>query len=698
MPKARILVVEDEVIIALDIQRTLTKMGYDVPEFVTSAESALERIAAVQPNLVLMDIHLNGAVDGIAAADEIRWRDHLPVVFLTAHSDEATLKRAKIAEPYGYVLKPFEERELQIAIDIALYRHSAEMKLRQMERWLSTTLKSLGDGVIAVSTHGNITFMNRMAEVLTGWPQHEALGRPLEEVLRLFYQAADTTVDNLLERVQTNGLVIDLSPGTTLINREGEPVPIETSAAPIRDESEREIGVVIVFRELNARQYVEGRLRHLSAHDALTGLPNEILLGDRLSMAFEHAKRYPDYSFALLIVDLDHFRLINGSHGEAFGDLVLSAVAQRLRESLRSVDTLSRSGADEFAILLHHIGDLADVVHITRRILRKITDAIIIDGQEVFLSASIGIVLSDPRYQRTEDMLHDAAFALHQAKTQESGHFRVFNTAQHQYAMRLKQLEAGLSQAVERREFRIFYQPIVTLADGALCGFETLLYWQYSEHSLLPPGDFLPLAEKTGILIEISEWILGEACRRLQSWQQLAPANAALSIAVNLSPMQFLHPSLKDHLSQALAASGLEARHLCLEIPEEVAAADPLVSAHILAELGELGVRLHLDDFNAACPALDILENPSIHNVKIDRSVVRSITGTAGGKSAIVRSILSLANELGKQVSADGIETAEQAERLLSWGCRFGQGNHYGKPLTAEDVERVFTSGAGFTG
>jgi diguanylate cyclase (GGDEF)-like protein/PAS domain S-box-containing protein len=694
MPKERILVVEDEVIIAVDIQRTLIKMGYEVPEFVTSAETALERIATLQPDLVLMDIHLSGEMDGIAAADEIRQRDRLPVVFLTAHSDEATLSRAKITEPYGYVLKPFEERELQIAIEIALYRHKSEMKLGQMERWLGTTLKSLGDGVIATNTAGTITFMNRMAEVLTGWSQPEALGQPFGEVLRVIRTATRTGTGNLVERVLATGVIIDLSPDTALINREGLDVPIDKSAAPIHDESGKAIGVVIVFRELTARKYVEEKLRFFAAHDVLTGLPNEILLADRLSMAFERAKRYPDYAFALLFIDLDRFRIINDSHGDVFGDLVLAAVAQRLRENLPEVDTLARVGGDEFVIILDRIEDLLDAIHAANRIQRQMTDAIIIDGKEVLISASIGIVLSEPRYQRIEDIMHDGAFALRQAKAQESGHLRVFNTTQHELAMRLLQFETDLNQAIERKEFHIFYQPIVSLASGGLHGFEALLRWYHLEHGLLTPPDFLALAEKTGILVKISEWILKESCRQLRAWQQRAPANAALSVAVNLSQTQFLHSNLRDHLTQALTASGLEARYLCLEISGEVIAADPPNSARILAELAELGVQLHLDDFGAGHASSTMLQNQPIHIVKIDRSAVQPITDTASKKSAIVRAILSLANELEYKVIAEGIETAEQAERLLAWGCQYGQGYHFAEPLPADDVERLFMSGA----
>jgi len=688
MSNVRIMVVEDEVIIAQDIQRTLIKLGYDVPLFVTSAEVALEQVSVLRPDLVLMDIHLNGDMDGIAAAEEIRRRDRLPVVFLTAHSDEATLSRAKITEPYGYVLKPFEERELQIAVDIALYRHRSEFRLKQMERWLSTTLMSIGDGVIATDMDGAITFMNRVAEVLTGWPQAEARGRPFTEVLRLVDMKTRNGVDSLVERVLDDNLIIELEPDTVLITREGRDIPVDDSAAPIRDDDDNVTGVVIIFRDITARKSVEEKLRHLAAHDPLTGLPNRALFADRLAIAFELAKRHPEYRFAVLYIDLDRFKIINDSLGHLFGDQVLITAAQRLGEHLRGEDTLARLGGDEFVILLSCINDILDAIHVAHRILKKMAKAITVDDVDVFTSASIGIALNAPRYERPEEILRDADAALNQAKSEGRGRFSVFDTALHQRALQLLQLETDLRRAVERKEFQLYYQPIVSLASGGLHGFETLLRWQHPERGLLAPADFLALAEETGLLARISEWVLKESCRQLKAWQKQT-ANAALTVAVNLSQSQFLYPSLQDLVTRALASSGLEARCLCLEVSEEVIA-DHATAARILAELDALGVQLHLDDFGTGYSSLNMLHHPPIDVVKIDRSFVQPITDTASEKSAIVRAILSLAGELGKEVVAEGIETAEQAERLLAWGCQYGQGYYFAKALTPEDVEKLF--------
>lgn len=690
MSKARIMVVEDEVIIAQDIQSTLIKLGYDVPLFVTSGESALDQIGVVKPDLVLMDIHLSGEIDGVATADKIRRNSRLPVVFLTAHSDEATLRRARITEPFGYVLKPFEERELQIAVDIALYRHKVEFQLKQMERWLTTTLKSIGDGVIATDTKGTITFMNRMAEALTGWLQSEAVGRPFTEVLHLVHVRTRENVESLVERVLAENLIIEMGPDTVLITRDGQDVPVDDSAAPITDDDgENVIGVVIVFRDITTRKCVEDQLRYLSAHDALTGLPNRTLFVDRLAIAFELARRHSDYQFAVLFIDLDRFKIINDSLGHLFGDQVLITAAKRLGEDLRGEDTLARLGGDEFVILLSCINGLLDAIHFAKRIMNKMTTAVSVDGIDVFTSASIGIALNGERYERPEDILRDADTALYQAKTEGRGRFSVFDTALHQRALQLLQLETELRRAIERKEFRIYYQPIVSLANGCLHGFEALLRWQHPERGLLTPADFLALSEEAGLLVRISEWILKESCQQLRTWQKQASENMALTVAVNLSQTQFLQPILQDQVSRALASSGLEARCLCLEVSEEVIA-DQATAARILEELDVLGVQLHLDDFGTGYSSLNMLQHPPIDVVKIDRSFVAPIIDAASEKSAIVRSILSLAGELGKKVVAEGIETAEQAERLLAWGCQYGQGYHFAEPLTVEEVERLF--------
>jgi diguanylate cyclase (GGDEF)-like protein/PAS domain S-box-containing protein len=680
MAKGRILVVEDEVIIARDIQRTLVRIGYEVPALAVSGEDALTQVASLRPDLVLMDIQLSGELDGIATADRIRTRDALPVVFLTAHSDEATLRRAHITEPYGYVLKPFEERELEIAVDIALYRHTIETKLRNVERWLTTTLRSIGDAVIATDRAGTITFINHVAETITGWSPNEAIGRPFGQVLRLVQEETRAPVESLVERVLRDEVVIELAPNTVLIARDGAELPVDDSAAPIRDESGAITGVVIIFRDITARKQVERQLRHLALHDPLTGLPNRALLMDRLALAFEHTRRYPDHRYAVLYLDLDRFKVINDSLGHLAGDQLLVGVARRLSEDLRAVDTIARLGGDEFAILINGIVDTRDALHIAERILQSMSLPMQLGGHEIHTTVSIGIALSAPGHERSEDILRDADTALYRAKGQGKARYSVFDAELHQRALDMLRLEIDLRRAIERDEFRLYYQPIYALADGRLSGFEALIRWQHPERGLLAPDLFLPLAEEAGLLLPIERWVLRRACEQLREWQGGPAASTPLTMSVNLSNTLFVQPNVAQQVAQILAETGVEPGWLCLEITETVIARQD-TTARTLAELDVLGAQLHIDDFGTGYSSLSKLHRTPIDVLKIDRAFVRRLEGPQGEEHALVRTILLLARELGMAVVAEGVETAEQAALLRSMACDYGQGYWFAKPL-----------------
>lgn len=685
MTKARIVVVEDEIVVARDLQHTLVRLGYEVPATAASGQEALERVAAAQPDLVLMDIHLSGPIDGIEAAEQIRQRHGLPVVFLTAHSDEATFRRAQITEPYGYVLKPFEERELEIAIGMALYRHQVEAKLHSMERWLATTLRSIGDAVIATGIDGLVTLMNPMAETLTGWGQAEALGRPLDEVLRLVHDGDRAPLASLMERLRREDMLIEIGPQTLLLARDGSALPVDHSAAPIRDQAGQVTGFVIVFRDISDRKQLEDQLRHSALHDALTGLANRALLMDRLAYAFEHARRHPAHLFALLYIDLDGFKAINDRLGHLFGDQALVSVARRLEASVRGHDTLARLGGDEFVVLLDEIDGARVALHVAERIQRGLTAAIQLDGHEIVAGASIGIAVYGPSYGQVEDILRDADAALYRAKALGKGRYVLFDAGLHQDAVALLQLETDLRRAVERQEFRVHYQPIVSLVSGQVRGFEALLRWQHPERGLLLPADFLELAEETGQLALIGRWALEQACRQTKAWQAAAPAGALLCLSVNLSPKQFSQPGLVDQVASALAETGLEPARLCLEITEAVIT-EGAAGLETLRRLDELGVQLHVDDFGAGCLPLGLLHRLPLDALKIDRQFTLGLNGPGGEARAIVRTIVLLARELGLAVVAQGIETAEQADYLKSLACEFGQGFLFGKALAADEV------------
>jgi diguanylate cyclase (GGDEF)-like protein/PAS domain S-box-containing protein len=674
--KARIFVVEDEMIVARDLQRTLIRLGYEVTGLAASGEEALARVAAQPPDLVLMDIHLAGEMDGIAAAQQIHLRHSLPVVFLTAHSDEATFQRAQITEPYGYITKPFEERELEIALGIALYRHRVEAKLSQMERWLSTTLRSIGDAVVATDLAGTITLMNQQAETLTGWGLSEARGLPLNEVLRLVHTADHAPVANLVERVLRENMVIELGPNTLLVARDGSERPVDNSAAPIRDGAGSVSGFVIVFRDITARQQAEEQLRYSAVHDPLTGLANRALMLDRLEHAFERARRHPEHHFAVLYLDLDGFKAINDSLGHLVGDQVLIGVARRLEGSLRGEDAVARMGGDEFVILLESIDDLRGAAHVAARIQQNMSGVMHVEGHALQVGISVGIALHGASYAHAADLLRDADAALYRAKAMRKGQLALSGIEQHEDTLRLLELEGELRHAASAGEFRVFYQPIVALDAGPAGGqpgarpphgLEALLRWRHPQRGLLLPAEFLDLMEETGQLVEVGGWVLGQACRQAAAWQAAAPA---LPVSVNLSLQQFRQPDLVERVAEALAAAGLAPGGLCLDIPE-LALAKQDGALDTLVRLRALGVRLHLDDFGRGLTSLSLLHQAPLDALKI---------GPAAVEAGLAGTTLLLAHALGFQVIAKGIETPAQAGALRALGCQLGQGFLFGAP------------------
>ncbi len=678
------MVVEDEVIVARDLERTLVRLGYEAAGSAASGEEALERVAGLRPDLVVMDIHLAGELDGIATAEQMRLRHGLPVVYLTAHSDEATFHRAQITEPYGYVLKPFEERELEIAVDIALYRHRVETKLAQMERWLATTLHSIGDAVIATDLAGTVTFMNGQAEVLTGWSQAESRGLQLEDVLHLAQAVDRAPLRHLVERVLREDMVIDLGPNTLLLARDGRELPVDNSAAPIRDSAGSVSGFVIVLRDASAHKQTEDQLRFSAVHDPLTGLANRALLMDRLWHAFEHARRRADHFFAVLYLDLDDFKSINDRLGHLVGDQVLIGVARRLEDSLRGEDTVARLGGDEFVLLLDAIPDVRHAAHVAARIQQQMAAPMHMEGHEVTVGVSIGIALNGPNHLQAEDVLRDADLALYRAKALGKGRHVISDAAQHQGAVKLLEMEGELRRTARDQEFQISYQPIVALsaaggaAGGRVRGLEALLRWQHPQRGLLLPGEFLALMEEMGLMAMVGDWVLARACQQAQAWPPPEDGAPAMTVSVNLSRKQFGQPDLPEQVARALDGAGLEPGRLCLDIPEG-ALLEP-EALETLRRLHALGVQLYVDDFGQGATSLAVLHQAPLAGLKIGPDLPpAALDGRDVGRSAAL-----LARELCLTLVAEGLETAEQVERWRALGCELGQGFWFGRPAPME--------------
>ncbi|HYK20356.1 MAG TPA: EAL domain-containing protein [Pyrinomonadaceae bacterium] len=432
--------------------------------------------------------------------------------------------------------------------------------------------------------------------------------------------------------------------------------------------------------------------RHAAFHDPLTGLPNRAMFTELLKAELDNSKRRNDNMFAVLFLDLDRFKNINDSLGHTHGDLLLVAFAERLERTLRPVDTLARFGGDEFAILLGGMSDATDAVRVAQRISGELSQPFVLDKNSAFATASIGIALSSSGYDRPEDILRDADTAMYRAKENGKARYEVFDHGMHARAVSRLQLESDLRQAIEQKEFCVYYQPIVSLQTGRLHGFEALVRWNHPRRGLVLPADFIPVAEETGLIVPIGQWVLNEACAQVRQWQLESPSHRSLSLSVNLSARQVAQPDMLERIKEALQLSKLSPHCLKLEITESVVMENAEAAALMFKQLRSLGVQLSIDDFGTGYSSLSYLHRFPLNYLKIDRSFVMRLT--TDNDNAIVRTISTLARNLGMEVIAEGIETEEQYQQLKMLGCEYGQGFLFSCPVGSGDVAHLLTQDA----
>ncbi len=1106
MTDTKILVVEDESIVAKDIQTRLKNLGYTVCGVTSTGADAVKKAVDLRPDLVIMDIMLKDEMDGITASEKIRKLCNIPVIYITAYGDENTLNRAKITEPFGYILKPFEERELHINIEIALYKHKIEKKLKSNEEWLSTTLNSIGDSIITTDKSKQITFMNPAAEELTGWKKEDAIGKNIFEILDIFSEKNYSKIDDPVTRVINEGIGINLIEDIFMINKKEQEIFITCSASPLKDNENSLTGVVLIFHDITEKKqakelfqliveststsigedffkllvkqlattlkvrcsficeyfdpgdkkarvisswimdhygeqveyeitntpcekllgnefvyypsdlktlfpndrmleewcgesylgipifdsdnkilgfmgvihdkpmkenetyksimrflavrasaelqrkkvedelikskekykelanslpqtifemdkdsnlyfvneyghqsfgyttedfaqglsilnmlipedqekakenikmalngenlgfseytairkdntlfpvliyskiinddknitiglrgividiselrktedalreseerytltvqgtndgfwdwniktnemyfssrwktmigfeeneigatleewfkrvhpdditnlkskffsYLEGtahrfeseyrllhrdgtyrwmltrgiavrniegnayrmagsqaditshkiteqmleKLLHNVSHDSLTGLPNRSLFIDRLERCISYSRRKKEYLFAVLFIDIDRFKIVNDSLGHSVGDLLLIETSKRLLTCLRPEDTIARLGGDEFAILLEEIVDTNDAIRVSRRIQKELKTPFSLNSHDVFTSASIGIAIGSSAHEQPEELLRDADLAMYKAKTQGRARHEVFDSGMHTHAIEILQLETDLRRAVERQEFLIHYQPIISLYTGKIIGFEALIRWMHPLRGFVPSDKFIPIAEETGLIIPIGHWVLKEACTQIKIWQNQFPFEKPLTISVNISGKQFSHPHLIEQIYQIIKETELEANNLKLEITESTIMENAETARSMLFQLRDLNIQLQIDDFGTGYSSLSYLHRFPVNTLKIDRSFVSRI-GSNDENLEIVKTIILLAKNLGMEVIAEGIETEEQLIQLRNLNCEYGQGYYFAKPMDRSIIEKFILS------
>jgi diguanylate cyclase (GGDEF)-like protein len=463
---------------------------------------------------------------------------------------------------------------------------------------------------------------------------------------------------------------------------------------------------VVEALELGANDYVTKPINFATAlarirtqvttrrADPLTGLANRVLFMDRLDRLLRSTAERPP--FAVFFIDVDRFKLINDSLGHPVGDQLLIELAHRLQQCLRSTDTvtrfggehtLARLGGDEFTVIVENVPSVEDVRAIAERLLAVVAPPFALLGREIFASISIGMVMADPRYRQSGEMVRDADTAMYHAKAQGKARCELFDTSMLAAVQRRLELESDLRRALERRELRVYYQPIVALSGGALTGFEALVRWHHPERGVILPAEFIPTAEETGQIIELGSWVLEEACRQMVAWDQEFPEYGRLMVSVNLSARQCLRSDLVNEVKRILAATGLAPERLKFEVTESIVLENSETVSSVLHSLRALGVSLGLDDFGMGYSGLSYLQRYPFQTIKIDRAFIHGMQER--GNTEIIRAIVSLAAGLAMNVTAEGIETAEQLSSLRDLACEFGQGFYFYRPLDSRDTHEI---------
>ena len=444
-------------------------------------------------------------------------------------------------------------------------------------------------------------------------------------------------------------------------------------------------------REVDERQRIQQQLVYDALHDSLTGLPNRTLLSKKIEFTIAYAQQNPDYLYGLLFIDLDRFKAINDSLGHAVGDRLLISVSKLLQKCVRENDIVARLGGDEFIILLDGIGSLSDATQIGERILQKLRSPFRLKGQNIFTSASIGIVFGSNEYNDALDLMRDADIAMYQAKDRGKARYTVFDRAMYDEAIRLVELENSLRMALERREFIMHYQPIISLDNSELAGFEALIRWHHPQKGFVPPSEFIPIAEDTGLILDIGEWLLRESCLQLQLWrEQFAsiPQVKSLKMSINLASLQLQESNFITKLDRILEETGLDGNSLRLEITEGVLIEPEGNVQNTLKQIKDKNIKLSIDDFGTGYSSLSYLRRFPIDNLKIDRSFIQQMNHDFENFE-IVRLIITLAKTLGMDTISEGVETPQQREQLKSLGCQFAQGYLFSKPLAPLAVESM---------
>src|SRR5271168_3184221 len=641
-------------------------------------------------DIVLIDLGLPDA-QGLEAVRRARAAaPHVPLVVLTGFDNESLAGQALQEGAQDYLIKgQIETRGLMRALRYAVERKFMEEALFVEKERAQVTLNCIGDAVACTDSQGNISFLNIVAEKMTGWTWQEANGRPMAQVLQILNaETRETIPDPMKMEIGLQGSH-HLPPNSVLIGRDGSETPIEDSVAPIHDREGNASGAVIVFRDVSAARAMELEMTHSAQHDFLTGLPNRVLLNDRVNQAIVLAPRHSK-RVAVLFLDLGGFKHINDSLGHPTGDKLLQSIAKRLVSCVRSSDTVSRQGGDEFVVLLSEMEQSEDAALSALRILQAVAEAHSVDQHDLHVTASIGVSVYPDDGNDAETLIKNADTAMYQAKENGRQSYQFFRPAMNVRAVERQSIEENLRRALERREFTLQYQPKIRLRTGEITGAEALLRWTHPVRGPVSPAQFIPVAEDCGLILPIGQWVLREACKQARAW---ADAGLTLStMAVNISSMEFRDDNFLESVFAILRETGLDPRSLELELTESVLMKRAESAASVLKTLRASGVQIAVDDFGTGYSSLSYLRKFPIDALKIDQSFVRQITSTPDD-TTIVTAVISMGRSLKLRVVAEGVETPEELTFLQTQLCDEAQGFYFSRPVLPQQFARLLKTG-----
>lgn len=706
-------------------------------DFASQGEEGYAKVSAAVKNdrryaLAFVDMRMPPGWDGMQTIEKLWEVDpDLQIVICSAYSDYSwsdIIKRFGVVDRLLILKKPFDTAEVcQLACaltekwHLAKYAHlklsqlqsmveeqtsallteikerqQSEQALRTSEDRYALAVAAANDGLWDWDLEQDTVFYSARWKSMFGHSDSEIGNSPAEWFDRVHPQD--------VERLKTE-IAIHLEGGTTnleceyrVTHQDGKIRWMLCRGLAVRDGDGKAERIAGSQTDITNRMMAEEQLRHDATHDVLTGLSNRAVLTSRLQNCMLRSRREGNM-FALLFLDLDRFKLINDSLGHSIGDALLIGIAKRLSACVRGLDTVARLepgqlvrlGGDEFVVLLENLGSVSDAIRVAERIHKSFAEPFNANGHEIFSASSVGIAIGSAAYQNPDDILRDADTALYRAKAAGGGCCQVFDGKMHATAVARLHTENELQHALERKQLCLHYQPILSLETGAVCELEALVRWQHPERGLVPPGDFIPIAEETGMIIPIGAWVMREAASQLRRWESLFPWIGALSVAVNVSGKQFKDPKVVEEIQAILKETGLEPNRLHLEITESSAMECAANTMATLRRMNELNLQLHLDDFGTGYSSLSYLHRMPVDALKIDRSFVGNM-GTDAFSHSIVKTVIALAHTLNMRVIAEGAETQQHVDLLRAAGCDFAQGYFFARPLPAAQVVSFLTA------